>query len=400
MKNQHYLVWICRRFKNIFMCLLLLFSIFSVLTFFHDSTLSRSYNKMMRVSFNKANRSTNVIKTRNNTVLKITNKPLVHTNVVNKTSHRRGRKVPPMSRFRYPLYIELADIVNRKILNNTPIDIQPINPHNFQYLHKPEKCKFPGSGDTLNMLVLVKSAAKNKELRLAIRDTWAKDALPNIRVVFLLAGTDQPHQTQIDEESKKYSDVIQEDFIDVYKNNTYKTIMGFNWGVTYCPSASFFFFVDDDHYAILSTIYNYLLSFRDANSVSLLSGYLLPHSQPFRDIKSKWFVSWEDYGFDWWPPYLAGGAYLVSFSVARKFQIAFPYVKYLGIDDSYLGIVAKKLNIRPTHNNHFGNRISFANFKRSNRSSMFASHGFKDPNKMRAVWKTLHANDTNSTRKL
>jgi hypothetical protein len=46
--------------------------------------------------------------------------------------------------------------------------------------------------------------------------------------------------------------------------------------------------------------------------------------------------------------YLAGGAYFVSMALARKFNLAFPYVKPLHIDDTYLGIVARKLGIRPT----------------------------------------------------
>jgi hypothetical protein len=54
--------------------------------------------------------------------------------------------------------------------------------------------------------------------------------------------------------------------------------------------------------------------------------------------------------------YLAGGAYFVSMALARKFKLAFPYVKPLHIDDAYLGIVARKLGIRPTLNQQIGYR--------------------------------------------
>jgi hypothetical protein len=63
----------------------------------------------------------------------------------------------------------------------------------------------------------------------------------------------------------------------------------------------------------------------------LFSGTLLSHSTPFRVNASKWYVPWEDYPFDKWPPYLAGGAYFVSMALARKFNLAFPYVKPLHI---------------------------------------------------------------------
>jgi hypothetical protein len=43
-------------------------------------------------------------------------------------------------------------------------------------------------------------------------------------------------------------------------------------------------------------------------------------------------------------------------ALARKFNLAFPYVKPLHIDDTYLGIVARKLGIRPTLNQQIGYR--------------------------------------------
>ncbi|XP_033757411.1 beta-1,3-galactosyltransferase brn-like [Pecten maximus] len=301
-----------------------------------------------------------------------------------------------MSNFNYPLDIDLSYLVKMKIVNGKAIEIEPINPHIFRYLQQPAECSFSGPGDTVKLLVLVKSAVLNIKLREGIRNTWGKHMPSNVRIVFLLGNTDEENQKRIREESEKYSDVIQEDFLDKYHNNTYKTIMGFNWGVTYCSSASFFFFVDDDHYVCLANVYKYLESVHYTKP-NLLSGFLLTHSKPYRDVKSKWFVSWEDYGFDWWPPYLAGGAYIVSFSIAQKFHIAFPYVKYIGIDDPYLGIVAKRLGIRPTHNRRFRSKVTFLNTKEIRRLNMFASHEFKDPNKMKRLWDMLHVNDTTTT---
>jgi hypothetical protein len=46
---------------------------------------------------------------------------------------------------------------------------------------------------------------------------------------------------------------------------------------------------------------------------------------------------------NYYPSYLAGGAILASIDIVRKFNIAFPYVKHLYIDDTYLGVVAKLL---------------------------------------------------------
>ncbi|XP_033757179.1 beta-1,3-galactosyltransferase brn-like [Pecten maximus] len=397
MKNQHYLSWILRRFRSIGIAMLLLLSILIVLFFLEDTTLVHSYNKRISLLFQEVNHSSTIPKPRNYTSFNvpiITKSRPITVPRLNKTSQQLGKHRPQsMTNFNYPLDIDLLYFVKRNIENGTAINIKPINPHLFRYLHKPAKCSFSEPGDAVKLLVLVKSAVLNIELREGIRNTWGKDMPSNVRIVFLLGNTDNKNQKRIREEGEKYSDVIQEDFLDKYQNNTYKTIMGFNWGVTFCSSASFFFFVDDDHYAFLANVYKYLESVHYTKP-NLLSGYLLPHSKPYRDVKSKWFVSWEDYGFDWWPPYLAGGAYIVSFSIAQKFHIAFPYVKYIGIDDSYLGIVAKRLGIRPTHNRYFANRATFPTTDKIRRLNMFASHGFKNPKKMKKVWDMLHVNDT------
>ena len=66
----------------------------------------------------------------------------------------------------------------------------------------------------------------------------------------------------------------------------------------------------------------------------------------------KWFVSKKDYPGNRYPPYLVGGAYITSYHVTRMFSLVFPYIQYLGIDDVYMGIVAYKLNIKPTYNSN------------------------------------------------
>lgn len=397
MKKTYILGWLYRRSRYI--CLMLSFyvSVFTVLFFFKETTLSYLYHKgQVATSMGLARFKLPPYPTNHSgaTSMETSNKPPAHFNI---TKVVKKFKFLSLREFTYPLEIDLVKLVNDKIGFGTAINAAPINRHNFQYLHKPEDCISPGNDSTVTLLVLVKSGAGNVDLRSGIRETWGKHPPEFVRIVFLLAKTDAQTQKLIDQESDKYSDIIQEDFVDIYINNTYKTIMGYNWGVTYCSTASFFFFVDDDHYVLLDNVYAYVKSKKRNDDV--LTGFLLPHSTPYRDIKSKWYVAPEDYPFDRWQPYLAGGAYLVSFSVAQKFQVAFPYVKYLGIDDSYLGIVAKKLSIRPTHNPKFSHRTTSLVTKSTKlRRDIFASHGFKKADDMKIVWNLLHGIVDNSTR--
>ncbi|XP_060079312.1 beta-1,3-galactosyltransferase brn-like [Ylistrum balloti] len=252
--------------------------------------------------------------------------------------------------FFFPLEIDIRKMVEEKIRNNTEPDFAPINRHPFRYIHRPASCSFNStshtrlkSEDSPNLLVLVKSAVKNDRLRMTIRMTWGKIKRPNVKVVFLLAHSAASSQF-ISMESYTYRDIVQEDFIDSYNNNTYKTIMGYNWAVKYCAEADFFLFVDDDHFVNIPKVLLYAKSIPVNERKMLLRGRKVISAKPSRE-DSKWVISKSDFPFHLFPPYPAGGAYLTSYNCALRFVHAFPYVEFFWIDDVYLGIVAYKLNV-------------------------------------------------------
>jgi len=268
-----------------------------------------------------------------------------------------------------------------------------VNPHPFRYLHVPEPCTFPADQPNQNMLILVKSATGNRHLREGIRNTWGRKKYNTVKIVYLL-GYKEAMKLSIDNESRKHHDIIQENFIDIYQNNTEKTIMGFNWGVKNCATAQFLFFVDDDHMVNLPNLLNYINeltkfnhSLARAQVSKLFAGGLLPRSRPSTNPSSKWYVPRSEYPDHYWPPYLAGGAYIVSREVALRFQLAFPYVKYVRIDDAYLGIVAKKIGITPIRETRFQNTRN--GLLSSRKSDFFAAHGFENSENMLDFWKSF-----------
>ena len=58
-------------------------------------------------------------------------------------------------------------------------------------------------------------------------------------------------QKQLEEESSKYGDIIQGDFLDTYHNLSYKAIMGNLWVAEFCSQAEFVVKTDDDMYVDL-----------------------------------------------------------------------------------------------------------------------------------------------------
>lgn len=93
----------------------------------------------------------------------------------------------------------------------------------------------------------------------------------------------------------------------------------------------------------------------------------------------------KDYPFQRYPPYLAGGAIIVSMDVAQKMAAAFPYVKYLVIDDAYLGIVAYKLGIGITRNSW----ISDKHCQDWSMRIKIACHGFSNVTNLLETYKRL-----------
>ncbi|XP_033760947.1 uncharacterized protein LOC117342795 [Pecten maximus] len=255
--------------------------------------------------------------------------------------------------FSYPSYVNLSSMVADAIRKNlTYIQNPPANYHPYKYMNMPVNCRLPTNNDsTKRILVLVKSYVGNVEMRVAIRSLWEKVKDPYMSLVFMLGEYPKDNSGRrwpIDRENRIYKDIIQENFVDSYFNNTIKTIMGFNWAVRQCPQADMLLFHDDDYHVKYTNLSIHLRKVLSVNKTNIYSGSLAVNARPYRNRGERWYVTVSQYPFDVFPPYIGGGAYVVSADVAKKFHMAFPHVKYLNFDDVYLGIVAKKININPT----------------------------------------------------
>ena len=120
---------------------------------------------------------------------------------------------------------------------------QSLFQHNY-LINEKEKCK----NEEPFLILLVISRNQEKEVRNVIRKTWggvhrvqvnlSGNAFEvNITRVFLLGRLSSQVQEEIEKESKEYQDIVQQDFLDTYKNLTLKTMMGLQWVVDFCPQA-------------------------------------------------------------------------------------------------------------------------------------------------------------------
>ncbi|ERL86254.1 hypothetical protein D910_03664 [Dendroctonus ponderosae] len=211
----------------------------------------------------------------------------------------------------------------------------------FHYtINKPTKC---GSANLL-LLVLVSSAPENTEYRNAIRQSWGRNN-KEIKLLFTLGKTDDIKQTSLDNEDAKYGDIIQGNFIDSYKNLTYKSVMALNYAVNNCPQAKFIMKCDDDVFVNMSLLKEFLKAHTHANSTLFCN--VNENMLPVRDPNStygKWYVSQEDWPEEIYPNYCSGWYTILTYDAALFLYAKAQTTKFFWIDDVFLtGIVARQI---------------------------------------------------------
>lgn len=197
------------------------------------------------------------------------------------------------------------------------------------------------------LLILVHTAPVNYNRRKSIRETWGNKQA-QVAVLFMLGSvTDAKVQRRLEEENKKYNDIIQGSFIDVYRNITYKHVMTLKYAIYHCPQAKYILKTDDDVFVNMPTMLDFLTLDLSPNGAK---GLLLCSKQATaavsRSYRSKWRVSFTEYEERYYPPYCPGWIIMYSpdvvFTLYREVQKS----KYFWIDDVLItGFIRSKQNI-------------------------------------------------------
>lgn len=255
----------------------------------------------------------------------------------------------------YDMDITLMKAVD-KLVRRESTDLKPVNLKKFRYMLTPgHKCDFRERTTNFSrVLVLVKSAPDHQRLRrwlrLLMNDTIG--ILSNNVKMFFLLGYSRELNNDIRSESEKYDDIIQKNFIDSYRNLTYKTQMAYEWASMYCSSADFVLFQDDDFFANIKNVVEFLSE--QLTPEELFTGHVVEAgSTVIRDRASKWFVSNIAFSNNLFPAYFPGGSYIASSQIVERLSFAFPFVPVIPVDDVYVGLVSSKLGITMKHSHRF-----------------------------------------------
>lgn len=265
-------------------------------------------------------------------------------------------------------------------------------------LNEPFKCR-----DSTPFLILLITASPNHaDARNAVRLTWGNEStamgLGFVRL-FLLGTTKSPDpslQSRLEEESRVYHDIIQQDYLDSYYNLTVKTLMGMNWVATYCPRATYVMKTDSDMFVNTEYLIQKLLRPELPPKQRYFTGFLMRGYAPNRNKDNKWYMPPELYPSERYPVFCSGTGYVFSGDMAELIYQASLSIRRLHLEDVYVGICLAKLRIDPVPPpneflfNHW--RVSYSSCKYSH---LITSHQFQ-PNELIKYWNHLQSNKHNA----
>ena len=130
---------------------------------------------------------------------------------------------------------------------------------NLQYPLNPQnEC----SEQDLYLLVYIHSAPENFDRRDIIRSTWGRVKEHNgtkVQLMFIMGTTSNlTHMQEIQTESSKKKDILMVDFVDSYRNLSYKALSALRYVGDHCQHVPFILKTDDDTFVNMFLLINHL----------------------------------------------------------------------------------------------------------------------------------------------
>ena len=271
-------------------------------------------------------------------------------------------------------------------------DDSVINPHPFHYLLNPKT--FCSRKDVF-IITYIHSAAANNIKRMAIRHTWSSRQMvlnKTILVVFVLGKVDDvTMMTSIKKEFDLYGDIVQEDFVDTYRNLTYKAIAGLKWVSTFCAHAEYVLKTDDDVFVNTTYLVDYIQSSLDPShsKTNLMLCRVVARVSVMRQKYLKWYVTEKEYPCKSYRDYCLGLAFLMSTDLTEKlYNISFS-TPFFWIDDYYVtGWLIDKLHVK---HKQFSQAYHYGSVKEPSQS--YAFYNLQRTSQAFSLWNGMMAEE-------
>ena len=248
-------------------------------------------------------------------------------------------------------------------VNDTPPPSRPPSHHH----HHPDHHHHPYSFVTnepaactpaTELVIVVITAVHNFDDRRAVRDTWGSyvdDDRHNASLVFLLGLAPSPRlQSRLVNESRRFRDIVQEDFVDSYRNLSIKSVALLKWVTTYCNASAFVLKADDDMYVNVSNLVSALRAESAKSHSDFVLGHVFVGAKPLQDKDSKWYTPRETFSEKVYPRYTSGTCYAMTTSAARRLYEASAEVPLFWLEDIYItGLCSRQAGVAVVHHGGF-----------------------------------------------
>ena len=208
------------------------------------------------------------------------------------------------------------------------------------------------------ILIYVFVAVASFEKRDVIRRTWANKSIGPIQVAFIIGKSSiSSINEQAEKEHKKFNDLLQGNFIDAYRNLSYKSLIAWKWILSSeCSQAKYIIKMDDD--LVLNT-FNLIRFLNDENKFFPGVNFSIPlkltffceifSMYPIKDINSKWYVTDKEYnielyGINHYSNYCHGPSVIMTNDLIKQLYEKSYDIKVFWIDDVYVGILGRFIN--------------------------------------------------------
>ncbi|EEC14416.1 beta-1,3-galactosyltransferase 5 isoform X2 [Ixodes scapularis] len=262
--------------------------------------------------------------------------------------HQLLRAQPPLAT---PAWTSPQGAYNLSVLDEHSDPRTLLDRSDFHYVLNSDRC---GGPQDLFLVVFVHSAPTHWDKRRAIRETWGNASVlraattERMALVFMVGRADDSQtQEALVREGSLHGDLVMGNFVDSYRNLTYKHVMGLKWVTYFCRNARYVLKTDDDVFMDLFQLTSYL---RDALGAlappNLMMCVLIRRPYVKRSQRSKWRVSFREYRGNHYPPYCSGWGVVMSPDVVFNLYRASAGMPYFWVDDVLItGILAQRIGL-------------------------------------------------------
>ncbi|CAM1320013.1 Uncharacterised protein g7372 [Pycnogonum litorale] len=166
-----------------------------------------------------------------------------------------------------------------------------------------------------------------------------------VRVVFIHGRVDnETVQESINNEAKKFYDIVQGDFEDSYRSISYLHLFGLRWATRYCSKTTFIMKADDDIFIDIKRIVTNLGSNNNFSEGTFIYCDPIYKATPRRNPANRYYVSESEFYGSHFPTYCNGWSVIYPFHVAKQLLNISSLTPFLWMSDVFItGIVAGKI---------------------------------------------------------